>query len=276
MHIDAHQHFWKYNPVRDSWIDDSMQVIQRDFLPNDLSPILRANGIQGCIAVQADESEEETDFLLSLADENDFIKGVVGWLDFFDDDFDEKLAFYSQNKRLKGLRHIMQGKPEGFLLQNKFKENLGKLERYNLNYDLLVFENQLLEVIELVKHFPNQRFVVDHIGKPKISLGLDVNWVANIAQLSKQENVYCKISGLVTETENWNWTSSEFCPFIDVVVNAFGVDRILYGSDWPVCYLAAEYEQVLAIVSSYFKEYSEDDINKIMGDNAIKFYNISS
>ena len=276
MRIDAHQHFWKYNPVKHSWINDTMQVIQRDFLPNHLRPILEGSCIQGCIAVQADESEEETDFLLRLAHENDFIKGVVGWLDFFDNDFDEKLAFYSQNKNFKGVRHILQGKPEGFLLQNKFKENLAKLERYHLTYDLLVFENQLPEVIELVKHFPNQRFVLDHIGKPKISNGLDENWVANIAQLSQFENVYCKISGMVTETENWNWTVSNFYPFMDVVVNAFGLDRLFFGSDWPVCLLAAEYEKVLAIVTSYFKEYSDEEVYKVMGINASKFYSISS
>jgi L-fuconolactonase len=276
MRIDAHQHFWKYNPVRDSWISDTMQAIQRDFLPNDLHTILRGNAIQGCIAVQADESEEETDFLLRLADENDFIKGVVGWLDFFDNDFDEKLAYYSKDKSLKGVRHILQGKPEGFFFKKKFKQSLAKLERYNLTYDLLVFENQLPEVIELVKQFPKQRFVLDHIGKPKISLGLDANWVDNITQLSKHENVYCKISGMVTETENCKWTTSEFYPFMDVIVDAFGVDRILYGSDWPVCFLAAEYEQVLAIVTSYFQNYSGQEINKVMGGNAIQFYNISS
>jgi L-fuconolactonase len=275
MRIDAHQHFWKYDPVRDAWIDKSMKVIQKDFLPNDLLPILTSNNIEGCIAVQADESEEENDFLLCLADESDFIKGVVGWLDFFDEDFDEKLAFYSQHKSLKGLRHILQGKTKGFFLQDKFKQSLGKLGRYNLTYDCLVFENQLSEVIELVKHFPNQRFVLDHIGKPKISLGVDENWVANVKQLSQFKNVYCKISGMVTETENWNWVTADFYSFMDVVVNAFGVDRILFGSDWPVCNLAAKYEQVLAIVTSYFKDYSEEDSNKIMGGNAMKFYNIS-
>ncbi len=276
MYIDAHQHFWKYDPVRYSWINNSMQVIQRDFLPNDLSPILRGNGIQGCVAVQADESEEETDFLLSLADENDFIKGVVGWLDFFDDDFNEKIAFYSQHKNFKGVRHILQGKRKGYLFQQKFLIGLRKLERYNLTYDLLVYENQLPEVIKLVKHFPNQRFVLDHIGKPKISKGLDQQWIDGIAQLSKQENVFCKISGMVTETEHWNWSSTEFYPFMDVIVNAFGVDRIMYGSDWPVCYLSAEYEQVLDIVTAYFSKHSSEVLDKVMGKNAIKFYNISS
>ena len=276
MHIDAHQHFWKYNPVRDSWIDDSMQVIQKDFLPNDLHPILQGNGIQGCVAVQADESEEETDFLLSLADENDFIKGVVGWMDFFDDDFEEKLYYYAKNKNFKGVRHILQGKPKRYLFQHKFLRGLRKLERYNLTYDLLVYENQLSEVIKLVKQFPKQRFVVNHIGKPKISKGLDPQWIDGMAQLSKHENVFCKISGMVTETEHWNWSSTEFYPFMDVIVNAFGVDRILYGSDWPVCYLSAEYEQVLAIVTAYFSEHSSEALDKVMGKNAIKFYNIST
>lgn len=274
MYIDAHQHFWKYDPVRDAWINNTMQVIQRDFLPNDLHPILEGNGIQGCIAIQADESEKETDFLLNLADENDFVKGVVGWMDFFDNDFDEKLYYYSQNRYFKGVRHILQGKPEGYMLQDKFQIGIGKLEHYNLTYDLLVYQNQLPEVIKLVKHFPNQRFVLNHIGKPKISMGLDAHWIASITKLSKYQNVFCKISGMVTETEHWSWSKSEFYPFMDVLVKAFGVDRLLYGSDWPVCYLAAEYEQVLAIVTAYFQEHSNEAVNKVMGMNASKFYRI--
>lgn len=274
MHIDAHQHFWKYNPIRDAWINDNMQAIKKDFLPIDLKPILKSNNIDGCIAVQADESESETAFLLKLANENDFVKGVVGWVDFFADDVDEKLSFYAQNKDFKGIRHILQGKPKGFMLQDKFRESLSKLGHYNLTYDILIFENQLTEVIALVKQFPNQLFVLNHIAKPQISLGLDAHWVSQIKQLSKYENVFCKISGIVTETENWNWTTSEFYPFIDVVVNAFGVDRIMFGSDWPVCLLGAEYKQVLEILASYFKGASSVEFNKVMGINASKFYNI--
>lgn len=274
MRIDAHQHFWIYNPIRDAWIDETMQKIKRDFLPNDLHPILKSNKIDGCIAVQADESEEESLFLMNLASENDFIKGVVGWLDFFDPNLESKLNTFSQNNKFKGLRHILQAKPDGYMLHPKFQKGLSKLEKFGLTYDILVYERQLLEAIKLVESFPNQRFVLNHIGKPKISLGLDERWVSNIIELSKHENLYCKISGMVTETENKIWQTSDFYPFIDTVVKAFGVDRIMFGSDWPVNLLAADYNEVLGIVESFFKGSSQNDFDKIMGLNAQQFYQI--
>ena len=274
MRIDAHQHFWKFHPVKDAWIDQSMQKLQRDFMPIDLQSFLESNNFEGCVAIQADESIAENHFLLQLAVENEWIKGVVGWLDFFDSKLESHLDFFSENKKFKGIRHILQAKPSGFMLQSQFLKGLTTMSKNDFTYDLLVRLEQLPEAIQLVEHFPNQRFVLNHIGKPKISLGLQKNWLNNINALSKHENVSCKISGLVTETEHWKWKTNDFSPFLDVVVNAFGTDRIIFGSDWPVSLLAAEYSEVVAIISSYFKDASSSDLNKIMGLNAQSFYRL--
>ncbi|WP_163400042.1 amidohydrolase family protein [Flavobacterium fluviatile] len=274
MRIDAHQHFWIYHPVKDAWIDDSMQKIQRNFLPSDLFPILQAHDFEGCIAVQADESVNETRFLLNLADQNDWIKGVVGWLDFFDPELGATLDFFSTNKKLKGLRHIVQGKPAGYMLQPDFLRGISLLEKYGLTYDLLVYQHQLEEVIQLVEHFPNQKFVLDHIGKPKMEGKPDVNWSFSINKLAKHPNVSCKLSGLVTESVDWKWQQVDFDLYIDVIVNSFGTDRLLFGSDWPVQLLASEYHEALHIVLSYFKDYASDEVDKIMGLNARRFYNL--
>jgi L-fuconolactonase len=274
MRIDAHQHFWKYHPVKEAWIDHTMHKIKRDFLPVDLHPVLQSNHFDGCVAVQADESIEETRFLLQLAADNDWIKGVVGWLDFFDPKLESHLDHFSSNKNFKGLRHILQAKPSGFILRPRFLKGIAALEQYGLTYDILVCHDQLADAISLVENFPNQHFVLNHIGKPKISLGVDKNWVSNINILSKHENVCCKISGMVTESENWTWQAADFDPFIDVVANAFGTDRLLFGSDWPVNLVAAQYKEVVGVVESFFKDASSKDVAKIMGLNAQRFYRI--
>lgn len=274
MRIDSHQHFWKYEPVRHSWLNDAMRRIRKDFLPSDLEPILQENNMDGCVLVQVDQTEVETEFLLQLASENPFVKGVVGWVDLLADDVDERLAHFSKNTDFKGIRHIVQGEADDFMLRADFQNGIRKLSKYNLTYDVLIFPSQLAAAILLVQKFPSQKFIVDHIAKPTISTGLDEYWVHGMQELGKHENVYCKLSGMVTETQNYRWNKGEFTPFMDVVVNAFGVDRILFGSDWPVCLVSAEYTEVLDIVESYFSGYSKNDINKIMGDNAAKFYNI--
>jgi len=274
MKIDAHQHFWKYNPVRDSWIDSSMEVIRKDFLPKDLKPILDANAIDGCIAVQADQSETETNFLLDLAENNTFIKGVVGWVDLKAENVEERLAYFSKNKLFKGVRHIVQAEKDDFVLDIKFQNGIGKLNSFSLVYDLLVFPNQLENTIKLVEKFPNQQFVLDHIAKPQISKGIDNYWMEQIFKLASFNNVSCKISGMVTETENFNWKTEEFTPFLDTIVKAFGTERILYGSDWPVCLLGAEYKSVLQIIKNYFIDFSKEEQNQIMGGNASRIYNL--
>ena len=274
MIIDAHQHLWKYDPVRDHWIEDSMEVLRKDFLPKDLKPILDANGVTGCIAVQADQSEEETEFLLKCAQENPFLKGVVGWVDLRAGNVEERLANYSQNEYFKGVRHIVQAEKDDFLLNKDFQNGVGKLSQYGLSYDLLIYPRQFPATLEMVEKFPNQIFVLDHIAKPSVSEKLDAEWVKNILLLSKHENVFCKISGMVTETKNFEWVKSDFTPYLASVVSAFGTDRLLYGSDWPVCLLAADYKEVLGIIVDYFQNFSTLEKSKIFALNAIKAYNL--
>ena len=274
MRIDSHQHFWEYDPVRDAWIDDSMQVIRRDFLPQDLKPILNDNHIDGCIAVQADQSEAETEFLLKLSKDKSFIKGVVGWVDLCADDVENRLQYFLKSDKFCGVRHIVQAEPEGFLLRKDFQNGIKKLSKFNLTYDVLVKHRQLPEVIAFVEKFPNQPFVLDHLGKPPIALKELNKWKKNIEVLAKFPNVHCKISGMVTEADWQHWKPSDFTAYLDVIFNAFGTDRIMYGSDWPVCLLAAKYDEQLSIVEAYLSKFSEEDKSKIMGDNAAKFYNL--
>jgi L-fuconolactonase len=274
MRIDSHQHFWIFDPIRDSWIDDSMANIRKDFLPEDLQPLLKTNKMDGCIAVQADQSEEETLFLLELADKNPFIKGVVGWVDLCSSAIESRLEYFSEFQKLCGVRHIVQAEPKGFLLNENFQNGIKLLEKYNLTYDILVHHKQLEEVIEFVKKFPNQKFVLDHIGKPAIKTKEIEDWKATIQQLATFPNVYCKLSGMVTETDFNNWNYTDFVPYLEVVFNSFGVERILFGSDWPVCLVAGNYEKVLAIIERYIAEFSEEEKTLIMGKNAQNFYNI--
>lgn len=276
MKIDAHQHFWQFDPIRDAWIDDSMQVIRGDFLPEDLNPLLAANGMDGCVAVQADQSEKETDFLLKLAAQNDFIKGVVGWVDILAADLTERLAHYSKNPFFRGIRHIAQGEEDDFLKRLAVIKGIGQLAQFGLTYDILVYAHQLPAAIELVRSLPNQAFVLDHIAKPKISEGLDKEWVSNIKTLATFPNVYCKVSGIVTETNNYQWKATDFKPFLDVIVANFGTNRMMYGSDWPVCLLAANYETQLAIVRTYMATFSAHEKAKIMGENTMEFYNLAN
>ncbi|MFD0750179.1 amidohydrolase family protein [Mucilaginibacter calamicampi] len=274
--IDSHQHFWKYEPVRDSWITDDMAVVQRDFFPEDLAPILKSNGFDGCVIVQSDQSEEENHFQLQNAEGYSFIKGVVGWVDLLSANVEQRLEYYSQFKKLKGFRHVLQGEPQrDFMLRPEFLNGLSLLSKYDFTYDILVFPDQLKFVNEMVARFPYQKFVLDHIAKPYIKDKTISGWDSDIRALGKFDNVCCKISGMVTET-NWNsWKPEDFDPYIDVVVEAFGADRLMFGSDWPVCTVAASYEQVYGIVKNYFSNYSASEQEKIFGENAIKFYSLS-
>ena len=232
--IDAHQHFWHYDLVQHSWINDEMSVIRKDFLPADLKPVLEENGVAGCVAVQADQTEAETNFLLKLSDENDFIKGVVGWVDLRSDNLQQRLEHYAQFKNIKGFRHILQGEEPAFMLQASFLKGIGLLQRFNFTYDVLVFPKHLKAALQLVKQFPDQPFVIDHIAKPYIKGGIIDGWKEDIAAIAQYPNVHCKISGMVTEADMRNWKQADFTPYLDVITNSFGIDRIMYGSDWPV------------------------------------------
>ena len=273
--IDSHQHFWKYNLQKHDWITEDMQVIQRDFLPSDLLPILQKNNIDGCISIQADQTEDETDFLLELSDNHDFIKGIVGWVDLRADNIYERLEHYSQFKKLKGFRHIVQGENDAkFMLRPKFKNGITALALYDFTYDILIYHYQLEQAIQFVKLFPNQKFVLDHLGKPDIKSGEYALWQTNIKKLALHQNVFCKISGMITEGEWDDWKPSDFTVYLDIIVKAFGTDRLMYGSDFPVCALAATYEEQLNIVTVYFLTFTNLEKKKIMGDNALKFYGI--
>tara|TARA_B110000483_G_scaffold21899_1_gene24947 strand:- start:3755 stop:4579 length:825 start_codon:yes stop_codon:yes gene_type:complete len=274
MIIDSHQHFWNYDPIKDAWIDSSMEVIKRDFLPKNLKPLLDENGIDGCISVQADQSENETDFLLSCAQKNKFIKGVVGWLDLTSKNLESRLNHYVKNPFFKGLRHIVQAEKDDYLLRSDVQNGISKLAKYNLTYDILVFPSQLTAAITLVKKFPNQQFILDHISKPNISDSMDELWKLNIVELAKNQNVCCKLSGLVTETKNYIFSDNDFKPYIDVIFKSFGPNRILFGSDWPVCLLAANYKKVFDLIFDYLDNHSIETKAKVFGQNAIKIYNL--
>lgn len=274
MRIDSHQHFWKFDPVRDSWIDSSMQKIARNFLPQDLKPLLSQSQMEGCVAVQADQSETETHFLLDLAGKNTFIKGVVGWVDLRADDLSERLDFFSKNPLFKGVRHILQAEKEGFMMQDSFLRGIRQLKDFNLTYDLLVFPHQLEEAIALVKKNPDQLFVLDHLAKPYIKDQKIEDWAKHIKVLAKHKNVYCKLSGMVTEAD-WNhWRAQDFEKYLSVALETFGSDRLMFGSDWPVCLLAGSYQHVVQIIELFVKKLKPVEQNKIMGENARSFYKL--
>ncbi|MFC0780187.1 amidohydrolase family protein [Flavobacterium sp. HJSW_4] len=272
--IDSHQHFWKFDPVRDSWIDETMQNIQRDFLPEDLQPILKENQFEGCVAVQASQTEEETHFLLDLASKNDFIKGVVGWIDLRNENIEERLQFFSNKKKLKGFRHVVQGEPDDFMFGEEFRRGIQALKPFDYTYDILIFERQLPAAISLVKDFPNQRFVIDHIAKPDIKSGSIDSWKKGIEEIAKYDNVYCKISGMVTEADWKNWKPEDLKPYLDVIFENFSIDKLMYGSDWPVLNVASDYNEVVKTLEDYIAEFSIEDQNKIWFENAKTFYKI--
>lgn len=274
MKIDSHQHFWKYNSQTYSWIPDEMSVIKKDFTPEDLQPLLKKNGFSGCVAVQADQSEAETENLLKMANSYGFIKGVVGWIDLNSADVEERLKSFSKNPFLKGLRHTVWDEKGEFMLAPEFQRGLALLSNFGLTYDILASDYQLGAAVELVNAFPRQKFVLDHMGKPHISGKPGQTWKENIRRLGEAGNVWCKISGLVTEVPGFNWKSSDFDPYLEIVTESFGVDRLMFGSDWPVCLSAAGYGEVIGVVENFFRSYSVKVKSRIFGENAAEFYNL--
>jgi len=272
--IDTHQHFWNYNPKIHDWINEDMQEIRKDFLPADLAPILKENNVDGCIAVQVDQTDAETQILIREANQNSFIKGVVGWVDLNSKEIETALASYTDTKVLKGFRHILQAEPKGFMLQESFIQGLKKLQASNYTYDLLIYAHQLKEANALVKELPILPIVIDHIAKPNIKAGEIENWKKEITQLAQYPNVYCKISGMVTEA-NWNcWIAADLHPYLDTVLAAFGTERVMFGSDWPVCLLASTYSKWLQLVQNYFNTFSSSEQEAIFAGNATKFYKL--
>ena len=275
MIIDSHHHYWQYNPVEYDWINDSMKVIRTDFLPEKLEQTIAEAGIDGVISVHARQLVEETDWLIGLAHQNKFMKGVVGWLPLIQNNIETYLEKYSGEKILKGIRHVVQGEtdPE-FILRNDFNRGISLLKKYSLVYDILIFERQLPNTIRFVDQHPDQIFVLDHIAKPLIGRNELSPWKVNIQELAKRENVSCKISGMVTEADFNCWTPEQLLPYFDVVLEAFGPDRLLFGSDWPVCLVATSYKNWADLVRETISTFSETEQAKIMGGNAVKIYRL--
>lgn len=275
MRIDAHQHFWRYDAKRDDWITDQMSVIKRDFLPGDLQPELAANGIDGTIAVQADQSEVETEFLLGLAAQNSSIAGVVGWIDLRSPALGERLEYFHQFEKLCGLRHVVQAEADNrFLLREDFLRGIGMLAEFGYTYDILIYPKQLPAAIEFVAKFPKQPFIIDHLAKPEIKGARISEWAGQIRTIAQSPNVYCKVSGLITEADWRTWRKEEFRPYLDVAFEAFGNDRVIFGSDWPVCLLAGKYGEVKQLIVDYTADFSAEDRAKIFGLNAVHFYGL--
>jgi L-fuconolactonase len=277
MTIDAHQHFWRYDPARDAWITDAMSHLKRDFLPEGLEHERVANGIDSTIVVQVDQSEDETLFLLDLAERYKRIAGVVGWVDLCSPKIAERLRFFSQYKKLCGFRHIAQAEPnDQFLVGRDFTNGISLLREYGFAYDILIYPKQLPAAIELAARFPEQRFVVDHLAKPLIKDGCREPWASYVRTISQNANVFCKVSGLVTEADWLHWKPEDIDPYLDVVFEAFGPERLMFGSDWPVCLLAASYRQVKQLIETYVEAHAAQYKENIFGGNAIRFYGLKA
>lgn len=274
MTIDSHVHFWKYNKQRDAWITDDMKVLQQDYLPEHFAPMAKRNGIDGVVAVQADQSELETHFLVELAATHDFIKGVVGWIDLQDPRLEERLDYFSQYPVIKGWRHIVQGEPADFLYGKKFCEGVAKLESRGYTYDILIYHHQLPAAVDFAAQFPTLPLIVDHCAKPDIKSKEIREWSRHMRSLAAQPNILCKVSGLFTET-NWkSWSAGDFYPYLDVVFEAFGPDRVVYGSDWPVILLSGIYVQWKSLLEKYLENATPENKEQFFGGNATAFYKL--
>ena len=274
MRIDAHQHFWQYDPVKGGWITDEMQVIRQDFMPGDLKPLLDSHDIDGCVTVQADQSEKENEFLLELAEQNTWIKGVVGWLDLKADNLSDRITHYKQYEQFKGVRHILQEEPEGFMMDPKFIAGVTQIGASGLTYDILTTENQLEEAVSFVKALPEMPLVIDHISKPMISKASFDHWAKYMLKLSAIEHVHVKLSGMITEADWTDWKVKDLSPYIDFCLEHFGPERLMYGSDWPVCLIAGEYDQVIHALKACISELSENEQEAIFGKTASTFYKL--
>lgn len=272
MRIDAHQHFWRYEAARFPWITPDKSLLARDFLPEHLDPEMSVVGIDSTVAVQAEQSEHDTEFLLGLADSHPQIAGVVGWVDLRSPNVAARLEHFSQFKKLRGFRHIAEGEPDdSFLIREDFLRGISRLSAFHFTYDVLVFPKQLPAALELVTRFPSQPFVIDHIAKPLVKAGEFDHWSSYMRQIAERPNTFCKVSGMVTEADWQHWKPSQFKRYLDFVFEVFGTSRLMFGSDWPVCLLAASYSQVYQLVA----DYCASDRDKVFGETAARFYGLT-
>lgn len=277
MRIDAHQHFWQYSAEEYGWIDDAMLVIRRDFLPNDLAPLLAAARIDGTVAVQARQTVAETDWLLGLAESTPLIKGVVGWVPLAQEGagVGGRLERYLGQSRFKGVRHVLQAEPEAYFSDVRFNAALDEVARRGLVYDLLVFSRQLTAALALVQRHPSLRIVLDHIAKPIVQGPPPAEWRRQIRELARRPNVACKFSGVVTEVPGWQWTPQLLRPYFDVVLEAFGPHRLMFGSDWPVCLVATDYARWVALVEEFTAPLAAAERAAILGGTATAVYRLA-
>ena len=277
MRIDAHQHFWRYDAAEYAWIDDSMDTLRRDFLPEDSKREMERAGFDACVAVQARQTLEETRWLLALAEIHPWIVGVVGWIDLQADDAHEQLVRVARHSKLVGIRHIVQSEADDrFLLRPAFCRGISLLEEFELAYDILIYPRHLPIAAEFVARFRRQRFVLDHLAKPDIRGGEIRAWERDLRRIAAYPHVFCKLSGLVTEADWQRWTPSDLRPYLDVALDCFGPYRLMIGSDWPVCTVAADYGRVMAVVGEYVNERPVAQRDAIFGGNARRFWQLNS
>lgn len=275
MRIDSHQHFWAYDAPQYEWMTDDMQVLRRDYLPEELWTQQDPLGFQGSVAVQARQSVEESRWLLELADNDPRILGVVGWVDLRSDELEEQLAQFAPHPRFVGVRHVVQDEPDNdFMLREDFQRGIASLPAFNMVYDILIYERQLPAAFELVKCFPDQPFVLDHIAKPLITDGIIEPWEERLRMLAELPNLTCKISGMITEAKWDTWTDADLRPYMDVALESFGPERLMIGSDWPVCRLAGEYDRVMGLVLEFISGLSESEQAAILGGNCARAYGL--
>lgn len=274
MTIDSHQHFWSYNPEKHSWISEDMSVIRRDFTPSELHDIYVKNNVDGCVAVEADQTLRETEYLLELAELYEWIKGIVGWIDLKSSDTPALIEKYSAYPHFKGVRYVLQALPDGFMSDPQFIKGVSALHPYGLTYDILTTERQLDEVVHFVSKLPEMKLVIDHISKPNIKEESIEHWYAKMKTLSEYNHVHVKLSGMITEAHWDSWTTDDLKPYVDFCLENFGPKRLMFGSDWPVCLVAGSYTKVIQSLKTLISSLSADEQNDIMGNTAISFYNL--
>ena len=275
MRIDSHQHFWRFNPTDYDWMQPDWPI-RRDFLPVHLETELRACHLDGCVAVQARQRLAESRWLLELAEGASIIRGVVGWVDLRSPNVAKELEEFAEHPKFVGVRHGVQDEPDdGFVLREEFQHGIAALRDFGLTYDLLIFPRQLPAAIKLAQKFPEQPFVLDHLAKPPIKNGALSPWREQVRELAKLSNVMCKVSGMITEADWQNWRADDFKPYLDVVFEAFGPERLMFGSDWPVCLLAGSYARVFGLMHNYVSQLGADTEANFYGQNAANFYGLT-
>jgi L-fuconolactonase len=273
--IDSHHHFWRYDPQEYGWISESMSILRRDYLPVDLHPVAHAAGIDGVVSVQARQTVEETRWLLELADQDDFIRGVVGWAPLASDSVRQDLERFAGQPKLKAVRHVLQDEPDdNYVLRDDFNRGIALLKEFGLRYDILIFERHLPQSIEFVDRHPGLTFILDHVAKPRISDGILSPWRENMRELARRPNVHCKLSGMATEADLHSWTPEQIRPYMEVALEAFGPRRLMFGSDWPVSLLAVKYPQWVTLVREFAASLAPAEQERLFGGTAIEAYGL--